>query len=148
MILINGKENGAAKCSIALSVLIIRVKLFLSVRISRLISIAYLNHNVLLLLKFMQLEEVTLSAANVYGPNDKAQRKDFFNGIQRCFDDNTTGGKIVCGDLNCVLDNDLDIVSGDPHSVIKDVDLFKTMTVEKELNDVWRLSHEGEREFT
>ena len=74
-------------------------------------------------------------------------RKDFFKGIQRCFDGNTTGGKIVCGDFNCVLDNDLDIVSGDPHS-LRDVDLFKTMIVETELNDLWRLSHEGEREFT
>ena len=50
----------------------------------------------------VQLEEETVSVANIYGPNEKAQRKDFFNGIQRCFDDNTTGGNIVCGDFNCV----------------------------------------------
>ena len=77
----------------------------------------------------------------------RRKEKFFFSGIQRCCGDNRAGGKIVCGDFSCVLDNDLGTVRDEPQS-IRDFELFKTMKVETKLNDLWRLSHEDERGFT
>ena len=46
--------------------------------------------------------------------------------------------QIVCGDFNCVLDNELDIISGDQHNT-RDVNKFNDFVLKSELNDVWRL---------
>ena len=44
----------------------------------------------------------------------------------------------LCGDFNCVLGNELDIISGDQQNT-RDVNKFNEFVLKSELNDVWRL---------
>lgn len=49
--------------------------------------------------------------------------------------------------MNCVLDNNLDIISGTNHSN-SDVEHFKEVLTMCDLTDTWRMFHRNEKEFT
>ena len=54
---------------------------------------------------------------------------------------------VICGDFNCVLNNDADIISGKKHAectVVK----FNTVLNECDLHDTWRLFNPDHREYT
>ena len=55
--------------------------------------------------------------------------------------------QIVCGDFNCVLDNERDIISGDQHNA-RNVHKFNDFVLKSELNDVWRLFNAEQKEYT
>ena len=54
---------------------------------------------------------------------------------------------MVCGDFNSVMDNDLDILSGQPHCTLE-VTRFKEAVQALGLSDVWRIFNNNEKEFT
>ena len=54
---------------------------------------------------------------------------------------------IVCGDFNCILDSNLDLVSGAPHPKRK-IELFQEAVAEVDLIDVWRMFNPEEKTFT
>ena len=53
----------------------------------------------------------------------------------------------MCGDFNCVLDNELDIISGDQHNA-RDVNKFNDFVLKSEVNDAWRLFNAEQKEYT
>jgi hypothetical protein len=54
---------------------------------------------------------------------------------------------VVCGDFNAVLNNDLDIISGEKHST-KTVKLFNDFADSCGLFDIWRLFNPNDKDFT
>jgi len=87
-----------------------------------------------------------VNIVNVYAPNNSQEKRVFYDTLAK-YVESLEGEIIICGDFNCVLDNDLDVVSGQPH-IINDVNGFQNMLVNSELNDVWRLHHPDDREYT
>ena len=89
----------------------------------------------------------SLVIANCYAPstnydNDKIR---FFSKLDRILKTYTVGleNQLLCmGDFNCVLDNDLDIISGQKHKddTIKELKNVITGTA---LCDTWRIKHPG-----
>ena len=54
---------------------------------------------------------------------------------------------LVCGDINCVLKNDLDISFGEKH-VERVVLKFNDLLSDCDLHDTWRLFHPEGKEYT
>eukprot|EP00745_Piridium_sociabile_P016466 TRINITY_DN24476_c0_g2_i3.p2 TRINITY_DN24476_c0_g2~~TRINITY_DN24476_c0_g2_i3.p2 ORF type:complete len:168 (-),score=8.73 TRINITY_DN24476_c0_g2_i3:33-536(-) len=52
---------------------------------------------------------------NVYAPNSSPDLRDFFKDLTGIINETDIQHKIICGDFNCVLNNELDIISGEPH---------------------------------
>jgi exonuclease III len=83
---------------------------------------------------------------NAYAPNVSQEKREFYDALA----DHVNvldGESIVCGDFNCVLNNDLDVISGQPHCP-NDIQSFKNMVTNCVLYDVWRLFHSEEKEYT
>ena len=85
-----------------------------------------------------------INIVNSYAPN--TDRVAFFTCLSNHLD-SLEGELIVCGDFNCVLDNDLDIISGNKHNN-RDVEFFQEVITTHSLNDTWRLFHSDEKEFS
>ena len=63
------------------------------------------------------------TTVNIYGPDRRSDRKQFIDELIATLDTVHPTNVIVCGDFNMVLDNTLDIISGDLHNK-EDVDAF------------------------
>jgi len=95
----------------------------------------------------IDLEDGKLHVANVYAPNDSARKKVFFRLIEKHILENNSDRKIVCGDFNCVISNELDIISGGKHNP-QEVELLNEIVLNCELNDMWRVSHPQDKEYS
>ena len=87
-----------------------------------------------------------VNVVNVYAPCIGGERADFFRNITNYLN-SLEGEMIVCGDFNCSLSNDQDIISGGPHRQ-SDINAFNCMVTSSALCDVWRLHHQDEKQFT
>ena len=74
----------------------------------------------------------------IYSPTISSEQGIFLHNLYEHINTLNSVYQIVCGDFNCVLDNDLDIISGDQHNA-RDVNKFNDFVLKSELNDVWRL---------
>ena len=70
-----------------------------------------------LLVIHLKGEGIDVVIANVYAPNIKAEKKIFFDLIFENVNDFEGSQVIIMGDFNSVINNDLDIVSGNPHCI-------------------------------
>ncbi|GFS17878.1 Pol-like protein [Elysia marginata] len=91
----------------------------------------------------------TIPILNAYAPCNENEKKLFLqeltNSLQRtCKPTNET---ICLGDFNSVINNDLDIVSGNPHN-LHTIKLFDEWIKLNNLFDVWREKHPQEKQFT
>jgi len=84
---------------------------------------------------------------NIYAPCSLKETKEFFNYVKNTVNNCEFDMKIVCGDFNAVLSNDLDIISGEKHSASL-VKSFNDLADECELNDVWRIFNAENKEYT
>ena len=84
---------------------------------------------------------------NIYAPSSLTETKDFFSSIQTLVTNDNSDRKIICGDYNAVLDNQLDIISGRKHSDAL-VESFNDLVDECELYDVWRIFNVNNKEYT
>lgn len=89
----------------------------------------------------------TYSIINVYGPNSNDQKTHFINSLYAAFNSTHPENMIICGDLNIVMDNDLDIIAGEKHRV-KEVKMLKDFVKYCELVDSWRELNGNSRDFT
>jgi hypothetical protein len=55
--------------------------------------------------------------------------------------------KILCGDFNCVIDNEADIINGEYHS-LNTIEKFNNIVHCNDLVDTWRSFHPESKEFT
>ena len=83
----------------------------------------------------------------MYAPNDSTEKKTFFNLVTKCINDDKSDQQIMCCDFNCVISNDLDIISGHNCNDI-DVEHFRDMTEHSDMNDMWSLTHTEYKECT
>ena len=91
-----------------------------------------------------------LTILNVYAPCVDSEKGAFLNNINSTFRDlqsNQDSSFIILGDFNMVLDNKLDIISGECHNE-KIVKYFNNFVNELLLVDIWRLMNGKKREFT
>ena len=75
---------------------------------------------------------------NVYAPTISSDKGTFLYNLYEHINTLNTVYQTVCGDFNCVLDNELDIISGDQHNA-RDVNQLNDFVLKSELNDAWRL---------
>ena len=72
---------------------------------------------------------------NVYAPTISSDKRTFLHNLYEHINTLNSVYQIVCGDFNCVLDNELEIISGDQHNT-RDVNKFNDFVLKSELNDV------------
>ena len=92
-------------------------------------------------------EKENLLLVNVYAPNESSEKITFYNHIAEMLNDFKEYEVILLGDFNCVLNNELDIVSGHPHNKIE-IDKFNEALNRLGLYDAWRMFHPTEKDFT
>ena len=100
----------------------------------------------LLIIK-VKIQSTTYSICNVYAPNAVRDVEHFFNDVTDVFSELETDKMVICGDFNSVLDNDLDIISGQKHSDTA-VQNFRNFCISNNLSDIFRLFHTDEKVFT
>lgn len=84
---------------------------------------------------------------NVYAPTVPGEKIMFINSLHNHINSLDSMNQIVCGDFNCVLSNDLDIVSGDSHNQ-REIRALNSFVSQSELNDTWRLFNANMKEYT
>ena len=84
---------------------------------------------------------------NVYAPNTSTEVRQFFSDLTDIVNEIDVQRKIVCGDFNCVLDNDIDVISGEPHQVCL-VEGFNNFVVNADLTDSWRMLNPNRKEYS
>ena len=84
---------------------------------------------------------------NIYAPNSSPEIGDFFHELTETVEEVNVPRKIICGDFNCVLNNNLDIISGDPHqeNLVKKFNDFVDTCA---LTDIWRLFNPESKEHS
>ena len=84
---------------------------------------------------------------NIYGPQPNIEKIHFLEQVSVALNKLQTPDILICGDFNVVLNNDLDIISGEKHPdhIVKK---FKALTEDCDLYDTWRLFHPDVKEFT
>ena len=100
-----------------------------------------------LLVIHLKGEGIDVMIANVYTTNLKAEKKIFFDLIFENLNDFEGSQVIIMGDFNSVINNDLDIVSGNPHCT-QDVQRFSQTMSRLNVIDVWRVLHADEKAYT
>ena len=93
------------------------------------------------------VNDIDLYVVNVYAPNASKEKCVFFDNVQNVVKDITSNNIIVTGDFNCVLNNDMDITSGEKHS-FSVVDKFNAVLAENDLIDTWRMFNPDKKEYT
>ena len=97
------------------------------------------------------IDKVQFCVANFYGPCIDSEKSLFLDkfktSISKIYTEVSTNNVIALGDFNIVQNNNLDIVSGQPHSnnIVKK---FNDKINELLLNDVWRLKNGTKKDFT
>lgn len=84
---------------------------------------------------------------NVYAPNDSMEKIRFFNILQKILTKYSNDKLIICGDFNCVLDNEKDIISGRPHSKVEVREFNQNMS-KLDVHDVWRSLNPDDKEYS
>ena len=84
---------------------------------------------------------------NVYAPNNKMDKESFFNQLPDKIKNLNCDDIILCGDFNCVINNEQDNISGENHH--KDtVNAFNDLVNSCNLHDVWRTFNPEAKEYT
>ena len=108
--------------------------------------LVYRDERVLLIEIAITNKKIYIS--NVYAPQAKQDQIYFFAHVQHIMDSlNITNSLILLGDFNSVMNNNLDIVTGEKHNGLT-VEALNKLTVDLDLHDCWRMEHGDEREYT
>jgi len=100
-----------------------------------------------LLVVSVQCEKFKFIIVNVYAPNASSEKMAFFSNLNEILSDYRDSEVILLGDFNCVINNDVDIISGQPHKNIE-VKALNDAVKSLGLHDAWRSEHGEEKEFT
>ena len=95
----------------------------------------------------IKTESNDLLVSNIYAPTVQKEKQPFFRELSNHLHSLDSHCILVCGDFNCVVDNEFDIIQGNKH-YRKDVECFNNFITDSELNDVWRLFNPGKKEYT
>ena len=84
---------------------------------------------------------------NAYAPNASRDVEDFLLETANILNNIEHDKLIVCGDFNTVMNNDIDIISGEKHPITT-VESFRKFADSCNLSDAWRLFNTEQKEFT
>jgi hypothetical protein len=84
---------------------------------------------------------------NAYAPCNLTATTDFILNLTEVVNELECEEKVICGDFNAVMSNDLDIISGEKHSTAL-VQLFNNFVDECDLTDAWRTFNPHTSEYT
>ena len=82
----------------------------------------------------VDINKNTILIANVYSPNISKEKKTFNKFMNGKLNKYKTEHKIILGDFNCVMDNNLDVISGDSHHT-EDVERLKSFVYDNDFSD-------------
>ena len=103
------------------------------------------------LISSLNLNPEPLIFVNIYGPNSDKEKSIFLNSIQPIIEDSCddvlSKNLVILGDFNVVLNNELDIISGLPHSK-HTVESLNSLINRMDLIDIWRVRNKKTRAFT
>ena len=72
----------------------------------------------------------------------------FFEHLTDCFSKlNSECNTFICGDFNTVVNNSIDIISGDNHDTL-DINILKSFIQKFDLHDIWRLYNPNTKDYT
>lgn len=94
----------------------------------------------------IKIDNALYYLVNVYAPNANNEKILFFELLEDKLHE-ISNSLIIVGDLNCVINNELDIISGQPHSQ-KEVGALNKCVNTLGLADVWRAMHSEDKDFT
>ena len=87
----------------------------------------------------LSYNEQDITVLNVYGPNNDTDKQEFLTELENYLQHlHESKNVFVAGDFNMVLNNDIDVISGNPHDS-KIVSRFNEFMCSTDLYDVWRL---------
>ena len=92
----------------------------------------------------------SITIINTYAPCPATEKIDFYRHVNHVIEEITRNNDtdiILAGDLNSVMDNRKDIIAGEKHNG-REVEALQDLILNTDLNDVWRLQHEDQREYT
>ena len=98
----------------------------------------------------LDIEGSSYNIINVYAPCVPSEKIPFIESLYDFISDilsDASSNSIVMGDFNIVLNNELDIISGDYHNE-KIVDTFNSFVNDLLLTDIWRVSNANKKDFT
>ncbi len=95
----------------------------------------------------VEINNQHVAIMNVYAPQSGNEKILFFEQVSAILNGLQTPSVLLCGDFNTVLNNELDIISGEKHSD-HTVTKFNALLEECDLYDAWRLFHPDVKEFT
>ena len=98
------------------------------------------NSRRILITKFEMVSN-QIAVVNVYAPAGSQEKICFFDELACAIKDINVDYILVCGDFNCVLTHDLDIISGEKH-IERVVLKFNDLLSDWDLHDTWRLFHQ------
>ena len=114
------------------------------------IDISIIKENERCLISCLSIDDIFFSIVNVYAPCINTEKTQFLGNISTYLDElqqNHISNLIILGDFNIVLDNKLDIISGERH-LDNIVNSFKNFVNKLLIIDIWRYLHGKKREFT
>ena len=92
------------------------------------------------------LGDLRFTIANIYGPNE--DKPEFFENFINIFESFTNEYRLIAGDFNLILHNELDKKGGKPFSHIKSQEKILDWIKNTDLVDIWRVKHPDEKSFT
>ena len=83
---------------------------------------------------------------NVYAPRTNAERRIYFHSISTYI--SNTDDNVLGGDFNCISDNKLDKLGGNPAARQTASTILNTITQQNNLTDIWRDRNRDVKKFT
>ena len=99
------------------------------------------------LISYIHTDSTKIAIVNVYAPCVVSEKLTFLNYISTQISEFCDDHLLLMGDFNTVLNNNLDIISGEKHNY-KVVNEFNALVSSLLLVDIWRVTHPLKKEFT
>lgn len=115
--------------------------------IQSIVEVKQMYFNPRILTVNLKIDEKELLIFSVYAPNINNEKLDFLQEMNTIIKNNAIDYTLICGDFNAVLDNELDIISGEKYAEGV-VNKFNSLLSECDLFDAWRLFNIESKEFT
>ena len=109
-------------------------------------DISLLEYSERTIIVSMNLDKNAYTLVNCYAPNSSADKCTYYNYLCEKLSD-IQDNLIIVGDFNCTRNNDLDIISGLPHSQT-DVDSLNNFLDTLSLTDAYRHQHPNTKDYS
>ena len=113
-------------------------------------NIAIIKENERCLISEITIDDMNFTLLNVYAPCINTEKNTFFRNIANFVNElqqNPASNLLIFGDFNTVLNNQLDIISGENHNV-NIVNSFNNLVNDLFVVDIWRHLHGNKKEFS